>query len=163
MDETRRSGATSAARVSGLTGVLGGLACSAAMTAAALGIAGAGASAGAGMAGMAGMGSSASRTASNPVLAWLLRDGPALLVVSAVLVVLAVGLRRPWTVLPAVAAAALLYWGMNVQPRLAVMYAASIVGLLVWIGLLVTARHTRGPGGWRRPARPASVDPAASG
>jgi hypothetical protein len=108
------------------------------------------------------MGSSAPRTASNPVLAWLLRDGPALLVVSAVLVVLALGLRRPWTVLPAVAAAALMYWGMYVQPRLAVMYAASIVGLLVWIGLLVTARHTRGRGRSRRQARRASVDPAAS-
>ena len=79
--------------------------------------------------------------------------------VSAILVVVPLGLRQPWTVLPAVAAATLMYWGMYMQAGPAVMYATSILGLLLWIILFVTARGKRGRG----QARPASAAPAATG
>ena len=154
MCETRRD--NTATRVSGIAGVLGGLACSTPMTAAALGIAGAGVTTGADM---AGMDRHALRSAPNPVLSWAAARGPALPVVSAILVVVPLGLRQPWTVLPAVAAATLMYWGMYMQAGPAVMYATSILGLLLWIILFVTARGKRSRG----QARPSSAAPAATG
>lgn len=54
-----------------------------------------------------------------------------------------------------------MYWGMYVQAGLAVMYATSILGLLLWIILLVTARSKRSRS--RGQARAASTAPAATG
>jgi hypothetical protein len=109
---------------------------------------------------MAAMGTTARRTATTPVLSWLLRDGPTLLVVSTVLVVLSLGLRR--SVLSAAAAAALMHWGMYEQPDPAVMYVAIAGGLFVWIGLLVTARRTRARSRTRAGGGPASADPSTT-
>lgn len=122
----------------------GAVACSAAMTLAALGVAGAGA---AGTAqGMAGMGSPPSREAgASGILSFLLNDGPAILVVSAVLVVLALIIeRRSWQrgTLAALAGA-LQYWSMYVQADRAGMYTAMAIGLGAWTALLLSARGVR--------------------
>lgn len=91
----RRSGSGDASKFSwlaGALGILGGLACTASMTLAALGILGA-AAAQAGAVSMRGM-STPSTGAGSEAAAAVLGLGPVVLVVSAVLVVVALGLRR---------------------------------------------------------------------
>ena len=121
----------------------GAVACSTAMTLAALGVVGASA---AGTAqGMAGMGSPPQGAGASGILGFLLDHGPAILFVSAVLVVLALIVeRRSWQrgTLAALAGA-LLYWGMYVQAGIAVMYIAMAIGLGAWGALLLSARRDR--------------------
>ncbi len=128
--------------LAGVAGLLGGIACSTAMTLAALGIAGAVAAGGA--EGMAGMRSPRSRGAStSAVLAFVLDHGPAILVASALLVVLSlIARKRSWQrAILAALAGALMYWGMYVQADVTVMYAAMAIGLGAWAALLLSARR----------------------
>lgn len=72
----------------------------------------------------------------------LLRIGPALLVVSAVLVTVAFALsRRRVAALPAALAGVVRYAGMYSQPDLTVMYAAIAAGYLTWGGLYLWVRR----------------------
>ena len=137
----RRAGRTWA----GALGAAGSVACGVSMILIAAGV---GASAAAtGMAAMSGTGAGAPQG----VLGVLLRIGPWLLVVSALLVTAAFALtRRPATAIPALLAGAGLYAGMYRQTSLLVMYASIAVGYTVWIALYLWAR-----GGHRRRA-PAS-------
>jgi hypothetical protein len=121
----------------GALGVLGSMACTASMIAAAVGVGGAAAAAS--MAGMTTTGSG------HPgVLGALVRVGPWLIVASALLVTAAFALtRRPLTVIPALAAGAVLYAGMYAQNSLPVMYASIAVGYLTWAALLLWVAHWR--------------------
>jgi hypothetical protein len=65
----------------------------------------------------------------------ILRLGPEILVVSALLVAIAVALRRRLAVLPATAGRIILYLGMYAQPSLVLMELAAVLG----IALLVPA------------------------
>lgn len=131
--------------VSGVAGLLGTLVCAGAMG---LALAGAvGVSASASMAGMSAM--AATRTQTNVaaaapagLLAFLLRAGSAILVVSVVLVTLSLASRRKTAAVPALVGGAILYWGMYAQPHLAVMGAAIVAGLLVWLVAALWVRTT---------------------
>lgn len=118
-------------------GFLGGLACSAAMVLAALGVIGASAAAGASsVRGMAGMDRAHSGDDAS-VFRFLLDHGPTILVVSTVLLTLALGLRRRGSALTAAIVGGVMYWGMYVQARVPVMYAAIAIGLVAWIALIL--------------------------
>lgn len=110
----------------GLLGVTGSVACTVAMMLPVIGAAGAGAAAG--MSGMADM----TGPAQGGLLGVLLQYGPIILVVSVVLVTVSVALRRPVAAVPALAAGALLYWGMYAQPSYPVMYGSLALGFAVW-------------------------------
>lgn len=122
--------------VVGRAGLGGAVACSAALAAATVGAAGAGAI---GMASMRNPSASAW-----PLVAW----GRQILVVSVILfaVFAVLGARRLGAVVVAVAAGAVMFWGMYVQADQGVMYAAAAVGIALWLGLLVRF-------GWQGPAR----------
>lgn len=138
-------------RVGGLAGALGvlaSLACTAAMTLPVLGVAGAAAAAGAqGAGGMDSMSSMdpAGGGDSRGLLGWLLTYGPALLVVSIVLVTLSVAVRRPLAAVPALLWGALLYSGMYGQPSYPVMYLTLALGYAGWIGTYLWARYPTRP------------------
>lgn len=114
----------------GLVGLCGSLACAAAMVLPVVGLAGVGAASG--MASMVTTSGSAGSGHPGGALGFLVGVGPELLVVSAVLVVGSLAFRRRMAVLPATAAALLLYWGMYVQTNEAVMYATLVVAYLGW-------------------------------
>jgi hypothetical protein len=123
------------ARLGGLVGLVGSLLCSLSMVAAPLGLIAAGGTAAA-QGGMAGMGSEhqgAGAAASPGWLDVLLRWGPEILVVSVLLIVASVALRRRWAALPAVGEGLILYIGMYVQPNLTLMYGAIVVGTALLI------------------------------
>ncbi len=127
-------------------GIVGSLACSISMTLAALGLAGTALSAGSSMAGMQGMGAVGS-SASTPgpltgMIAFLVQAGPAILLLSIAAIVLAFGLRRRVAAIPALAAGAIMYWGMYLQPQVALMSMAIGLGLLGWAALYLWS------GGW---------------
>ncbi len=135
---------TLASRCCAAAGVVGSLACSISMALAAFGLAGTALSAGGSMAGMQGTGSGAS-TASKPslpvgVIAFLVQAGPVILVISVAAIMVAFGLRRRVAVIPALAFGVLMYWGMYLQPRLEIMYAAIGLGLLGWAALYLWSR-----------------------
>ena len=120
-------------------GVVGSVVCAASMIAVAVGVGVGGAAAATGMAAMSGTGPDAP----GGVLGVLLRIGPALLVVSALLVSAAFALsRRRVAAIPAVLAGVVLYAGMYSQPDLTVMYTAIVVGYLSWGGLYLWVRRT---------------------
>lgn len=80
------------------------------------------------MSGMSGPG----QTSRAQLPAWwqaVVASGPEILVVSVLLVALAVALRRRAAALPAMVGGLILYLGMYVQPSLAMMYAAPILGI----------------------------------
>jgi|APThiThiocy_cv2_1041547.scaffolds.fasta_scaffold00969_6 hypothetical protein len=136
-DRRTRVGAGSA----GLLGVTGSVACTAAMVLPVIGAAGAGAAAG--MSGMADM----TGPAQEGLLGVLLQYGPIILVVSIALVTMSVALRRPVAAVPALAAGALLYWGMYAQPSYPVMYGSVALGFAGWGTIYLwtrtaTAAHT---------------------
>jgi hypothetical protein len=123
------------ARLGGLSGLVGTLVCSLSMVAAPLGLIAVGGTAAA-QGGMAGMGSEhhgAGATASPEWLDVPLRWGPEILVVSVLLIVASVALQRRWAALPAIGGGLILYIGMYVQPNLAVMYGAIVVGTALLI------------------------------
>ena len=131
----------------GGAGLLGGISCTLSMTLAALGLVGSAAvQAGHSQGGMVGMNavSGLAVHSSNPVQAFLIDHGPTILVVSAVLVVFSLGVRRRWFVAPALAVGALMYWGMYDQSNVTMMYVASGIGILVWLLLFVAPRSRRG-------------------
>lgn len=144
---------TGRARVAaGVAGTCGSLACITSMVLPLVGLAGAGAAAGAQASGgsMAGMGpapatTAASTASSHPggVLGVLVTIGPELLVVSALLITVSLALRRRVAAIPALAAGALLYWGMYAQASDAVMYAAIAVGYVLWAATYVWTRVRR--------------------
>lgn len=151
---------TSRARMAaGVVGTCGSLACMASMVLPLVGLAGAAAAAGAQASGasMAGMGpaptstskaiTAASSASSHPggVLSVLVTIGPELLVVSILLVTVSLSLRRRVAAAPALAAGALLYWGMYAQASDSVMYATIAVGYAVWIAAYAWTR-IRGAG-----------------
>jgi hypothetical protein len=118
------------ARLGGLVGLVGTLVCSLSMVAAPLGLIAAGGTAAA-QGGMAGMGSGDQGAGAAHSPGWLdvlLRWGPEILVVSVLLIVASVALRRRWAALPAIGGGLILYVGMYAQPNLAVMYGTIIVG-----------------------------------
>lgn len=120
----------------GIGGLLGATTCSVSMV---LGIvAGAGVASAAAGSSMSGMSSTAG-TALNqsPVVAFLIREGPVILVVSIIALTLSAGLRRPWAAVPTVLAGAVLYAGMYLQPSVIVMYVAIALGLLAWTAVVI--------------------------
>lgn len=124
----------------GGTGLLGGIACTTSMTIAALGFVGAAVVQASHLKlTMADMNATSGPAVhhSNPVLAFLIAAGPTILIVSAVLFTLSLGLRRRWTVVPALAVGALMYWGMYVQSSVTIMYVASGIGIVIWLLLFV--------------------------
>ncbi len=134
--------------VAGVAGLLGTLACVGAMGLAVLGIAGVGASASAaGMADMAATGALGTAATVSPagLLGLLLRVGPAILVVSIGAVALSLGIRRRAAAIPALLGGGMLYWGMYAQPNLALMGAAIVAGLLLWVAAEIWARASRRP------------------
>ncbi len=140
--ELRRGGKGTAAAVVAAVGVGGSALCSFAMVAAAVGLfATAGASAV--HASMAGMGATNS-PGSSSLPAWLdaiVRFGPEILVVSLLLVVAGVALRRRLAAIPAVAGGVVLYVGMYVQNSLPLMYVAiGVGGTLLLLGYVVSLR-----------------------
>ena len=129
----------------GGAGLLGGISCTVSMTLAALGLVGSAAvQASRPQGGMAGMNATSGLAvhSPNPVQAFLIDHGPTILIVSAVLVVFSLGVRRRWFVAPALAVGALMYWGMYEQSNVTMMYVASGIGILVWL-LLFVAPHSR--------------------
>jgi hypothetical protein len=130
----RRAGTSG---VGGL-GVVGSVVCAASMVAVAVGVGVGGAAAATGMAAMSGTGPDAPGGA----LGVLLRVGPVLLVVSALLVTAAFALsRRRVAAIPAALAGVVLYAGMYSQPDLTVMYIAIAAGYLAWGGLYLWVRR----------------------
>ena len=89
----------------------------------------AGAAAAGGMQGMDGM----AGPPQGGVLGVLTTYGPVILAVSILLVTLSLGLRRPVAAIPALAAGAVLYWGMYAQPSYPVMYLTLAAGFGGWI------------------------------
>lgn len=79
------------------------------------------------------------------VVDFLVHAGPIILLISIVAIVLAFGIRRRAAVIPALGAGGLMYWGMYLQPRLGLMYAAIVLGLLGWAALYFWTR------GWQSP------------
>jgi len=123
------------ARLGGLSGLVGTVVCSLSMVAAPSGLIAAGGTAAA-QGGMAGMGSEHHGAGAAAYPEWLdalLRWGPEILVVSVLLIVASVALRRRWATLPAIGGGLILYIGMYVQPNLAVMYGAIVVGTVLLI------------------------------
>jgi len=115
------------------------------MILAALGLLGTAVSAGSSMADMQGMGGGGGTTAAQPgpfagLLAFLVQAGPVIMIPSIAAMVLAFGLRRRVAAIPALAAGAVMYWGMYLQPRLALMYAAIGLGFLGWAALYLSSR-----------------------
>ena len=126
----------------GALGITGGLICTATMVLPALGAAGAAAG------GMQGM-TSGDEPPHDGLLGILTDAGPAILIVSTLLVTLGVGLRRPLATVPALAAGAVLYWGMYAQPSYPVMYLTLVLGFTGWLATYL----------WARQARPAPTRP----
>lgn len=123
----------------GLLGVVGSVACTAAMVAPVIGAVGAGAAASTG--GMEGM----TGPARGGLFGFLIDCGPFILVASIVLVTVSVALRRPAAALPALAAGALLYWGMYAQPSLPVMYLTLALGFAGWAAAYLWTRTATSP------------------
>ncbi len=130
--------------VSLLAGLLGGLACAGAMILAGLGIVSAGAAQG-----MAEMEAPEAAAGPSGVGGFLIREGAPILLASIALVTLSLLVRRRSAVLPAIAAGALLYWGMYGQDRLWLMAATIVLGLGIWLALALWVRGVlpRGAGG----------------
>ncbi|MGQ0575500.1 MAG: hypothetical protein ACT4RN_15035 [Pseudonocardia sp.] len=125
------------ARATGLLGVTGSVAGTAAMVVPVIGVAGAGAAAsGRDMADMTG-------PTQGGLIGVLIEYGPIILVVSVVLVTVSVALHRPLGAVPALAAGALLYWGMYAQPSYPVMYLSLALGFAGWAATYIWVR-TRG-------------------
>ncbi len=137
-------------RLGGLVGLVGTLACSLSMVAAPLGLIAAGGTAAA-QGGMAGMGAEHQGASAAHSPGWfdvLLRWGPEILVVSVLLIVASVALRRQWAALPAIGGGLILYGGMYAQPNLAVMYAAIVVGtVLLVLAYVASFRPAKRAGG----------------
>lgn len=117
-----------------VAGIGGTVICSIGMVVAAVGLFAAGGATGAkgadsSMSGMSGSGDSASGASHVP--AWLdalVRFGPEILAFSVLVLALAVYLRRRSAAVPAILGGLVLYLGMYVQPILAVMYMAMVIG-----------------------------------
>lgn len=92
---------------------------------------------------MAGMGT-ANSPGSSSLPAWLdpiVRFGPEILVVSLLLVVAGVALRRRGAAVPAIVGGVVLYVGMYVQNSLLLMYVAiGVGGILLLLGYVVSLR-----------------------
>lgn len=128
----------------GGAGLFGGISCTASMTLAAIGLVGSTAvQASHSQGGMAGMNATSGPAvrSSNRVQAFLIAHGPIILIVSALLVVFSLGLRRRWFAAPALAIGALMYWGMYEQSNVTMMYVASGIGILFWLLLFVLLRN----------------------
>jgi hypothetical protein len=118
------------------------------MIAAAAGVLGAGASTVA-RAGAGSMGQMSSATAGNPAwIDFLVRNGPALLVASLLLVTGAAAVRRRGAILPAALGGAILYVGMYRQSSLGWMYAAIGSGTLLLVGAFAATLHRPRRSGW---------------
>ncbi len=139
--ESRRSRYS---KFAGGAGLIGGISCTVSMTLLVLGLLGTvTAQASNSRESMAGMGATSEGPGLiNLVLAFLIARGPIILVISIVLVALAVSLRQRWFAIPALAAGALMYWGMYVQSSATLMYFASGFGIAVWLLLFVASRRT---------------------
>ena len=79
--------------------------------------------------------SGASANTQGGFLGFLLEYGPLILVISVALVTLGLALRRPWAAVPALAAGAVLYWGMYAQPSYVVMYVSLALGFAAWAAI----------------------------
>ncbi len=120
--------------VAGALGLLGSGACSVAMLLSLAGLAGAGAvGAGAAGNGMAGMTEAPSSSSLGSVVGFLVQAGPAVLIASAVAMLLASVLTRLWALVPVAAGGLVLYWGMYLQADRLVMNLAIAVGLASWL------------------------------
>jgi len=149
-EDSRHPRARAGGGMLGALGITGGLICTATMVLPALGAAGAAAGGTQGMTG-------ADEPPRYGLVGTLTDVGPAILVVSTLLVTLGVGLRRPLAAVPALAAGAVLYWGMYAQPSYPVMYLTLALGFTGWLATYLWARghgpprpdpthSTRGPG-----------------
>lgn len=136
--------------VTGLFGVMGCILCLISMVIPVVGAIGS-ASAAAGMASMGRLSSTGPQSAATPSgpLGFLLHFGPEILGVSILLVALSLGLRQKILAVPALAAGALLFWGMYGQRDSAMMYTTLGVAFAVWAtlyvkGVLLRSRKTVG-------------------
>lgn len=68
-------------------------------------------------------------------LGFLLEYGPFILLVSVALVTIGLALRRSWAAVPALAAGAVLYWGMYAQASYFVMYVSLALGFAAWAAI----------------------------
>ncbi|MCA1716406.1 MAG: hypothetical protein LC781_05900 [Actinobacteria bacterium] len=88
------------------------------------------------------MDQSGTGASADQVPGWLdvvLRFGPEILIVSLLLVVVSIALRRRAAVLPAIGGGLILYIGMYAQPDMALMYAAILTGTVLLILAYVTS------------------------
>ncbi len=147
-DESIRLAATRGrgwlATVGSIVGVGGTLVCSLSMVAVSVGlfVAGGATALQGGMAGMDSMDQGGPEAGVPQAPGWLdviLRFGPEILIVSLLLVAASVALRRPVAVLPAIGGGLVLYVGMYVQPGMALMYGAIVVGTVLLIGAYVAS------------------------
>ena len=118
----------------GLVGVAGSAACTAAMVLPVIGVAGATAS-------MAGM----TRSQEDGLLGALIEYGPIILIASILLVTASLALRRPLAAVPALAAGAMLYWGMYAQSSYPVMYLTVVAGFAGWLATYLWTRAEKTP------------------
>jgi len=71
---------------------------------------------------------------------FLVHAGPIVLLISIVAIVLAFGIRRRAAAIPALAAGAVMYWGMYLQPRLGLMDVGIVLGFFGWAALYFWSR-----------------------
>lgn len=138
-------------RLVAFLGMLGALICTITMFAIPLGLIGSAAATAAragtadrGMAAMSGMASGGSDPAVAAHPWWYLRlqhFGPEILVVSLLLIVGSLALRRSWGMLPAVAGGAVLYVGMYLQPSMAAMLWWTIAGFALLVVAMLFPRN----------------------
>ncbi len=114
------------------------------MTLAVFGLLGATVSTGS-MAGMQTGGPEAmSRTGFGGFIGTLNQAGPTILPVSIGAIVLSLGIRRRAAAIAALLAGGIMYWGMYAQPRVSLMYASIVMGMIAWTALyLWTSRLSR--------------------
>lgn len=124
--------------ITGLFGVMGCILCLISMVIPVVGAIGS-ASAAAGMASMDRMSSTGPQSAAIPPgsLGFLLHFGPEILGVSILLVAISLELRQKILAVPALAAGALLFWGMYGQRDSVMMYSMLGVAFAVWAALYV--------------------------
>lgn len=128
-----RRGSKFGSRMSGIPGIVGCIVCMGSMILAAVGVAGTVVSGSMSAMSMTGMGMNNMSGMSSP--GWLetiLKFGPAILIVSVLLVTLSIGIRRRAFIIQALMGGAIMYLGMYMTTNITLMIIATIVGFVVW-------------------------------
>lgn len=128
--------------LAGVAALVGAATCSVTMVLAVVASVGAAAAGAGAMSGMSGTGSSGVQQPG--LLGVLVQAGPAILLASVVVMIVAVALRARIAVLPVLVAGGLLFGGMYLQSSAIVMYGAIVLGLATWLAVIVwTSRQPR--------------------